>query len=92
MGLAVEYAAALLDGCLADGLSQVAFAGAGRPKKQSTFMASDESASGEMFLGQILVEFGLSAEVWQLEGRIVEMLLWYRLAVTEVHTTARWGA
>ena len=42
VGLAVEDAIALLDGGLADGLGEMAFAGAGRAEKQRVFAAGDE--------------------------------------------------
>jgi hypothetical protein len=48
VGLVVEHSVALLDGTLADRLSQMALAGAGRPQKQSIFMTGDEAAGGEI--------------------------------------------
>lgn len=50
VGLTVEHAVALLDSRLADGLSQVAFAGAGRTKKQSIFMAGNEGAGSQAII------------------------------------------
>jgi hypothetical protein len=48
VGLAVEYAVTLLDGGLADGLSQVTFAGAGWTEKQGVFVPGDKSAGGQI--------------------------------------------
>jgi hypothetical protein len=48
VGLAVEHAVTLLNGGLADGLSQVTLAGSGRPEKQGVFVAGDEGASGQI--------------------------------------------
>jgi hypothetical protein len=48
VGFAVEHTVTLLDGSLADGLSQVTFTGAGWPQKQSIFMTGDEAAGGEI--------------------------------------------
>src|SRR5208283_99294 len=67
VGLAVEHAVALLDGRLADGLSEVAFAGAGRPQKQSIFMAGNEGA-GSQIKDQAAIHLLVEVEVEVVEG------------------------
>ena len=78
VGLAVEHAIALLDGRLADGLGQVAFAGAGRSKKQSIFMAGNEGA-GSQIEDQAAIHLLVEVEV-----EVVESLL----GVTELRLLA----
>ena len=46
--LAVEHAITLLNGGLADGLGQMAFAAAGRTEKQCVFVAGNEGTSGQV--------------------------------------------
>ena len=46
--LAIEHLVALQDRGLADGLRQMAFAGAAWPKKQRVFAAVDERAGGQI--------------------------------------------
>ena len=48
VGFAVEHFVALQDGCLADGLSEVAFPRAARTEKQRVFTAADECRGGEV--------------------------------------------
>jgi len=48
VGFAVEHAIPLLDGGLADGLSQMTFASTRRTEKQGVFVASDEGAGRQV--------------------------------------------
>ena len=52
----------LQDGCLADGLSQVALSGAAGTEKQGVFPAIDEAAGGKIE-DQTAVHLGVEGEV-----------------------------
>ena len=67
MGFAVQDAVALMDGGQADGLCQMALAGAGRAEKQRVFAPIDEVPGGE-FEDQPAVQLLVEVEVEAVEG------------------------
>jgi hypothetical protein len=67
VGFAVEHAIPLLDGGLADGLSQVTFAGARRTEKQGVFVTGDEGA-GRQIEDQAAIHLLIEGEVEVVEG------------------------
>jgi hypothetical protein len=69
VGLAIEHLVALQDGGLADGLGQVAFAGAAWAEKQRVFAAIDEGAGGQIE-DQAAVHLGVEGEVEVVEGLV----------------------
>src|SRR5258708_28894942 len=62
MGFAIEHAIALLNGGLADGLRQVALAGAAGPEKQCVFALADEGTCGQVEY-QAALHLGIEVEV-----------------------------
>ena len=67
VGLAVEDAMALLDRGAADGLREMALAGAGQPEKEGVFAPLDEAAGGE-FEDEGAVHLLVEVEVEGVEG------------------------
>ena len=67
VGLAVEHAVALLEGGVADGVSQMTFAAAGGTEKQGIFVAGDEGASGQVE-DQAAIHLLVEGEVEVVEG------------------------
>ena len=69
MGFAVQHFVALLDGGLADGLRQVAFAGPARAEKQRVFALVDEGSRGQIE-DQAAIHFRIEGEVEVIESPI----------------------
>ena len=74
VSLTIEYPVALLDGGQTDGLSQVAFAGAGRTQEQSVFVFSDK-ASRSQIKDQRAIELFVEGKVEVVQGflRVAEL-------------------
>ena len=67
--LAIEHSVALLDGGLADGLRQMALAGAAWTEKQRVFAAVDEGAGGQVE-DQAAIHLRVEGEVEVVEGLV----------------------
>src|ERR1019366_2301988 len=65
----VEHSVPLLDSGLADGLSQVALAGAGRTEKQCVFAARDKAGSSQVE-DQAAIHLLVEGEVEVVEGLV----------------------
>jgi hypothetical protein len=66
VGFAVQHFVALLNGCLPDGLGQVAFPGSSRTQKQRVLALVDEGAGGEIE-NQAAIHFRIEGEVEVIE-------------------------
>ena len=69
VGLAVDHAEALLDGCAADGLGEVALAGSRRTEEERVLVAVDELPGGELE-DQSAVHLLVEVPVEGIEGAI----------------------